>query len=219
VSTHKQALILDKISLSLGERMLLSVDTIVQPGEILTIMGPSGSGKSSLLAGLAGFLDPVFCVTGAARIGGQNLLELEPEDRHVGLLFQDPLLFPHLSVGENIQFACPAHIKGKSVRRGLVEQALAHVDLAGFYDRHPDSLSGGQEARVALQRVLMAEPRALLLDEPFSKLDMKLRRQVRDVVFRAAKSVGLPVLMVTHDEADAIAAGGERIVIGSEAEE
>ena len=158
-------------------------------------------------------------MTGAVRIGSQNLLELAPEDRHVGLLFQDPLLFPHLTVGENIQFACPAHIKGKSVRRGLVERALANVDLGGFYDRHPDSLSGGQKARVALQRVLIAEPRALLLEEPFSKLDMQLRRQVRDVVFSAAQTAGLPVLMVTHDDADAMAAGGERIVIGSEAEQ
>ena len=195
------------------------IDTVVQPGEILTIMGPSGSGKSSLLAGIAGFLDPAFSMTGAVRIGSQNLLELAPEDRHVGLLFQDPLLFPHLTVGENIQFACPAHIKGKSVRRGLVERALANVDLGGFYDRHPDSLSGGQKARVALQRVLIAEPRALLLDEPFSKLDMQLRRQVRDVVFSAAQTAGLPILMVTHDDADAMAAGGERIVIGSEAEQ
>ena len=215
---HKQALILENITLSLDGRVLLMIDTAVEPGEILTIMGPSGSGKSSLLSGIAGFLHPAFSMTGAVCIGSHNLLELEPEDRHVGLLFQDPLLFPHLSVGENIQFACPAHIKGKSVRKRRAEEALANVDLAGFYDRHPDSMSGGQKARVALQRVLMAEPRALLLDEPFSKLDMQLRRQIRELVFSAAKNAGLPVLMVTHDEADADAAGGKRIILGSEGE-
>ena len=216
MSAGNQALILDNVTLKLGGIDLLSINAEVQPGDILTIMGPSGSGKSSLLSGIAGFLNSAFSIRGSVRLGERNLLELEPEDRLVGLLFQDPLLFPHLSVGENIQFACPAHIKGKSIRRAMTEQALASVDLAGFYNRHPDSLSGGQKARVALQRVLMAQPGALLLDEPFSKLDIGLRRQIRELVFKTARTAGLPVLLVTHDEADAEAAGGKRIIIGDE---
>lgn len=217
MSADNKTLVLETISLSLGGRHLLELNETVLAGDVLTIMGPSGSGKSSLLAGIAGFLTPAFTLKGSVRIGGQNLLDLEPEDRHVGLLFQDPLLFPHLSVGANIQFACPQHLKGRSVRRELAENALAAVDLAGYYDRHPDSLSGGQKARVALQRVLIAEPLMLLLDEPFSKLDMSLRTQIRDLVFSTARNAHLPVIMVTHDIADAKAAGGKVIEIGKEA--
>jgi putative thiamine transport system ATP-binding protein len=212
-----RALILEKFILSLEDKPLFGLNEIVAPGQVLTIMGPSGSGKSSLLAAIAGFLGPPFSMSGTVSINGQNILALEPEDRHVGLLFQDPLLFPHLSVGGNVQFACPQHIKGRAVRRDMAERALADVDLAGFYDRHPDSLSGGQKARVALQRVLMAQPVALLLDEPFSKLDMSLRQQIRDLVFATAKRAMLPVLLVTHDDADAEAAGGTVIKIGSDA--
>lgn len=217
MSLDNKTLFLQAISLSLNGRTLLNLDETVPPGEVLTIMGPSGSGKSSLLSGIGGFLNPAFKMTGSVKIGGQNLLALEPEERHVGLLFQDPLLFPHLSVGANIQFACPENIKGRSARRELAENALAAVDLAGYYDRHPDSLSGGQKARVALQRILVAQPVMLLLDEPFSKLDMSLRTQIRELVFSTAREAQLPVILVTHDEADAKAAGGKVIEIGKEA--
>lgn len=212
-----RALIFNKFTLSLNGKPLFCLDEVVEPGKVLTLMGPSGSGKSSLLAAIAGFLGPPFSIAGSVSINGQNILGLAPEDRHVGLLFQDPLLFPHLSVGGNIQFACPQRVKGRAVRRDMAERALADVDLAGFYDRHPDSLSGGQKARVALQRVLMAQPVALLLDEPFSKLDMSLRQQIRDLVFATAKRAMLPVLLVTHDDADAEAAGGTVIKIGPDA--
>jgi putative thiamine transport system ATP-binding protein len=136
------------------------------------------------------------------------------QQRGAGMLFQDPLLFPHLSVGGNLLFGLSADIRKKDERRRLALQALEDVDLSGFFDRDPATLSGGQRARVALQRMMLSAPRFLLLDEPFSKLDADLRQQIRALVFDRAKSAGLPVVLVTHDEADAEAAGGTIVTIG-----
>ena len=112
------------------------------------------------------------------------------------------------SVAGNVAFALPPEVKGRARRRALAEAALAEVDLGGFGSRDPDTLSGGQKARVALQRVLVSRPRLLLLDEPFSKLDMELRAQMRRLVFDRARAARLPVILVTHDASDAEAAGG-----------
>lgn len=204
------------VTIGIHGRVLLCVSATVMPGGVLTIMGPSGSGKSTLLAHIGGFLDPAFVASGTVRLGQEDLIGLPPQRRHTGILFQDPLLFPHLSVGGNIVFAIPEAIKGRDVRRRLAEDALDEVGLGGFFDRDPETLSGGQKARVALQRVLLSEPRLLLLDEPFSKLDMALRQQTRELVFAKARSVGLPTILVTHDRADADAAGGALIHIGAE---
>jgi len=203
-----QGLVLDDVRIRLGERLLVGLDARVRRGETLTVMGPSGSGKSTLLAYLGGFLDPVFCASGKVFVDGLDLTALEAEKRHAGILFQDPLLFPHLSVADNIAIAIPEDVRGRSQRRALADAALADADLAGFGDRDPDTLSGGQKARVALQRVLMSRPRLLLLDEPFSKLDANLREQTRQMVFDRARRAGLPVVLVTHDAEDARAAGG-----------
>jgi putative thiamine transport system ATP-binding protein len=207
-------LILENVAITLGGRPLLAVNAHVQKGAVLTIMGPSGSGKSSLLAFIGGFLDPVFTATGRVISDGKVLTDLPPQDRHAGILFQDPLLFPHMSVGGNLAFALSSELKGREARRERCEFALENIGLDGFYDRDPDSLSGGQKARVALARVLLSEPRALLLDEPFSKLDMELRGQMRELVFDKAKTRGLPMILVTHDPSDAEAAGGEILRIG-----
>lgn len=206
---------LRRVTIRLGGRMLVDIDTVIKPGEIVTLMGPSGSGKSSLLAHVCGTL-PLggatgFEVAGQVVLNGQVLDGLAPQDRHVGILFQDDLLFPHLSVGGNLAFALPAGIRGRAERRLRVEEALESAGLAGFADRDPATLSGGQRARVALMRVLLSEPGAVLLDEPFSKLDTELRDQIRTFVFDQARLRGLPTLMVTHDPDDGAAAGG-RIV-------
>lgn len=211
----KKGLFLDQVRIGLGGKPLLEITRSVAPGNILTVMGPSGSGKSSLLAYIGGFLDPVFSASGRIFINGDELTGLPAEDRHAGILFQDALLFPHMSVAGNLMFAIPATIGGRAARRALADQALEGVDLGGFGDRDPATLSGGQRARVALARVLLAEPRALLLDEPFSKLDAQLRGQMRQLVFGKALEKGLPVILVTHDEADAKAAKGEVISIGN----
>ena len=199
---------LESIHISLEGKQLLALNAEISGGEVLTVMGPSGVGKSSLLAYLAGFLAPVFAASGRIRLDGEVINELPAEQRHVGLLFQDALLFPHLSVGGNLRFALPATVQDKEAR---IEQALASIGLEGFAKRDPETLSGGQRSRVALQRLLLSEPRAVLLDEPFSRLDTHLRREVREFVFAGLKAAGLPAIMVTHDAEDASAAGGRVI--------
>ncbi len=199
---------LQDVRLSLRGTLLLALDADVCGGEIVTVMGPSGAGKSSLLAWLAGFLAPAFSASGTVLLDGRNVLALPAEQRRIGLLFQDPLLFPHLSVGGNLRFALPA---GKQDKDARVQAALVAVGLEGYAARDPDTLSGGQKSRVALQRLLLSEPHAVLLDEPFSRLDASLRRDVRALVFSTLQRAGLPTLMVTHDPEDAEAAGG-RIV-------
>ncbi|MDZ5697176.1 ATP-binding cassette domain-containing protein [Chelativorans sp. M5D2P16] len=210
-----KGLSLDKVTIALDGRVLLSLTRHVPPGSVLTVMGPSGAGKSSLLAYLGGFLDPAFSGHGRATVDGVEITALPAEERRVGILFQDPLLFPHMSVGGNLAFALPETVKGRAKRVRHVDEALGEVGLAGLAKRDPATLSGGQKARVALARVLVSQPRMLLLDEPFSKLDMELRQQMRQLVFSKARERGLPVLLVTHDEADADAAGGEVVRIGA----
>ncbi|CAM0558058.1 ATP-binding cassette domain-containing protein [Vreelandella titanicae] len=202
---------LEQVSIALAGRELLVVDATISSGEVLTVMGPSGSGKSTLLAYIAGFLDREFTASGGVWLGERNLLSLPAEQRNIGLLFQDPLLFPHLSVGGNLRFGLPRHQKDK---RQQVTQALEQVGLAGFESRDPATLSGGQQSRVALMRLLLSKPRTVLLDEPFSKLDTALRQEMRTLVFSQLREAGLPTLLVTHDHEDANAAGGPVIELG-----
>ena len=168
-------------------------------------MGPSGSGKSSLLAAIVGTAPAEFRVAGRVLLDGRDVTREPTERRRIGILFQDPLLFPHMSVGDNLAFGLVAR---HADRRAAVEEALAEVGLGGYARRAPATLSGGQRARVALMRTLLAEPRALLLDEPFSGLDRALRDRTRELVFERARERRLPVVLVTHDAEDAEAAGG-----------
>jgi len=207
--TKTAGLVMTDVEICLRDHRLIALSAKVQPSEVLTVMGPSGSGKSTLLAYIGGFLDPVFKARGQVVIGGDNLTDLAPESRRAGILFQDPLLFPHMSVGANVAFAVPATISARRERQRIAADALAEMELDGFAGRDPATLSGGQKARVALARILVSRPRLLLLDEPFSKLDMALRQQMRRLVFTKARDAGLPVILVTHEEADAQAAGGE----------
>lgn len=203
------SLTLNEVRIAIGGRTLLGpLNANIMAGQCLSIMGPSGCGKSTLLAFLAGTVDPVFDVSGSVSIGTTDITTLKPERRRLGILFQDDLLFPHMSVGANLGFAMPESVRPKAARRARIEQALAHAGLAGFAERDPSTLSGGQAARVALMRTLLAEPVALLLDEPFNKLDPLLREDFRRFVFDRARAHGLPTLLVTHDEDDAKAAGG-----------
>ena len=191
------------------DKCLLSIDEQIFGGDILTVMGPSGSGKSSFLNWLTGTLPSGFHSTGEAWLNDENVCSLPPHLRHIGVLYQDPLLFSHLSVAGNIAFAMP---KGnKKQRQEKIEQALEQVGLAGMGKRHPDNLSGGQQARIALLRTLLSEPKAILLDEPFSKLDTQLRVDTRQLVFDQIRTFKLPAIMVTHDHSDAEAAGGKVI--------
>ncbi len=207
-----KGLILANVAISKGFTPLLSVSTHVAPGDVLSIMGPSGVGKSTLLAFITGTLAPDFTATGAIELDGADITNAPAHQRRVGILFQDDLLFPHLSVGENLAFGLrPGGSRGE--RQAKIADALTEVGLEGFADRDPATLSGGQKARVALMRMLLSDPCALLLDEPFSRLDTALRAQVRALVFARAKARALPVLMVTHDAEDAAAADGEIITL------
>jgi putative thiamine transport system ATP-binding protein len=194
------------LTLYLDEQPLLTLPPLaVAPGEVLTLMGPSGCGKSSLLAALAGVLPPGGPVrlAGEIRLGDRLLTPLTPQARRIGMLFQDDLLFAHLTVAENLMFGMPAHLKGMAARRACALEALAEVGLKGQADKLPGQLSGGQKARVSLLRALLAEPEALLLDEPFSRLDKPLRAAFRTLVFERLKALGMPALLVSHDEEDA----------------
>jgi putative thiamine transport system ATP-binding protein len=209
-------LVLDGVRIALGDRALVDgLDLTVDAGRCVTLMGPSGCGKSTLLAFVAGFIDPAFDARGRVRVGDDDVTASPPERRRIGILFQDDLLFPHLTVGGNLAFALHERVRDRDERRARVEAALREADLRGFDARHPATLSGGQRARVALMRTLLAEPRALLLDEPFGKLDAPLRDEVRRFVFDHALERALPILLVTHDEADARAAGGTVLRFGA----
>ncbi len=209
--TGPQTLCLERVRLWIGSTVLvddLSLD--VAPGEIVTLMGPSGAGKSSLLGFICGTLDPGIMASGRVLLGDRDITALQPERRRVGILYQDDLLFPHLSVAGNLAFGLPQRYRGAD-RRARVAAALAEAELDGFGERDPMTLSGGQRARVALMRALIAEPLALLLDEPFSRLDSDLRARFRAFVFDHARSFHLPTLLVTHDPMDA-AATGDRVL-------
>ena len=209
-----KGLTLDRVAIMRGDTPLVALDRHVAPGEVLTVMGPSGIGKSTLLSVVTGTLPPAFRFTGRVMLDGRDITDAAPHRRRVGILFQDDLLFPHLSVGANLAFGL-APGGSRAQRQDRIAAALAEVDLAGFADRDPATLSGGQKARVALMRMLLADPHALLLDEAFGRLDTALRAQVRDLVFARARDRALPVLMVTHDAEDAAAAGGDIVTLGT----
>ena len=201
------------LQIFLGNRLIAGASADVAPGQVLTVMGPSGSGKSTLLAALTGTLDPAFRCTGQIVLQGRDITALPARSRRIGLLFQDDLLFPHLTVAGNLAFALPADIQPRATRQTRIEAALSEIDLAGFGPRNPATLSGGQRARVALARCLLSNPLALALDEPFSRLDTALRAQIRDLVFSHARTRALPAVLVTHDPQDAAAAQGQVIIL------
>ena len=180
--------------------LIANLSLTVPPGVIHTVMGASGSGKSSLLAAVCGTLAPDLIFDGQITLNGQRIEALPCQARRVGILFQDDLLFAHMTVRENLLFATPAG--PRAGREAQVKQALADLEMPGFADADPATLSGGQRARVALVRALLAKPEALLLDEPFSRLDSALRSRMREFVFATVRQRGIPTLLVSHDAQD-----------------
>lgn len=184
-----------------GTELLSSCSLSVNKGEVLSIMGPSGCGKSTLLNVIAGHLTNDFNYSGSIQLNGEDIDTLAPHKRNVGILFQEDLLFPHLSVWENLAFALPNAIKGKK-RQAEAINALKNIQLDHLAHSFPDQISGGQRARISLVRMLLAKPKVALLDEPFSKLDKALRIQFRDWVFTQLAEANIPTLLVTHDNDD-----------------
>jgi putative thiamine transport system ATP-binding protein len=199
----ERGLRLERLRVARDGADLVALDMEVAPGETVAVMGPSGSGKSTLLAAIVGALDPAFSLSGRVLLDGRDVTGMATEERRIGILFQDALLFPHLSVGANLGFGLRRSVRGRAERAARIEAALDEVGLAGLAERDPATLSGGQRARAALMRMLLSEPAALLLDEPFSGLDRDRRARTRDMVLDVARRRMLPVLLVTHDREDA----------------
>lgn len=186
-----------------SEPMFEKVSFAVGRGQIVALLGPSGVGKSSLLDFISGHLSSQLTASGDVLLNGHSLIGLPAEKREIGLVFQDALLFPHLSVGENLAIGLPRSYVGRTTRRTKVDWALEQAGLPNFYNRDPATLSGGQKARVALMRAILAEPKVLLLDEPFSKLDSDLRAEMRAFTADHIKTSGIRAVLVTHDMEDA----------------
>ncbi|EIU6867195.1 ATP-binding cassette domain-containing protein [Vibrio parahaemolyticus] len=184
-----------------GDTLFSAFNMTVEKGEIVTLMGPSGCGKSTLLDAIAGHLSAEFNYSGSITLDNEKLDALPAHKRQVGILFQDDLLFPHLTVWENLAFALPNSIKGEE-RKAYAMQALKNIALTKLAESFPDQISGGQRARIALTRMLLAKPKVALLDEPYSKLDKDLRVQFRNWVVEQLQQANIPTLMVTHDEDD-----------------
>ena len=172
----------------------------VAAGDVLTLTGASGIGKSSLLQWILGVDQPGVTIEGQLMLDGNDLGQWPIERRQIGLVTQQADLFPHMTVAQNLLFALP---KRHAHRHDWVAQQLQSVDLAHYAKAYPDQLSGGQRARIALLRSLAAAPRSLLLDEPFSALDVKLRTTIREFTWSKLMAANMPAILVTHDAADA----------------
>ena len=184
----------------------------IEQGELVVLLGPSGCGKTTTLRMIAGFV-PV--TSGRIRLGGRDVTSLPPHRRNTGLVFQGYALFPHLTAAENIAFGLQMRGLSDAVVREKVASALRLVRLDDLGDRLPRQLSGGQQQRVALARALVIEPDALLLDEPLSNLDAKLREEVRVEIRQLQRALGLTTVMVTHDQDEALAMADRLVVMSA----
>ncbi len=188
------------------------LDLVVQPGELVTLLGPSGCGKTTALRIIAGFENPT---SGRVIIGGADVTDSMPNKRNIGFVFQNYALFPHMNVFENVSYGLA--IKGVSgaEKRERVAHVLDLVGLQGMEKRFPNQLSGGEQQRVALARVIVTEPAVLLLDEPLSNLDAKRRVQMRSEIRRLQRSLNMTSLYVTHDQEEALSISDRVVVMNS----
>jgi spermidine/putrescine transport system ATP-binding protein len=194
---------LDRVTMAFGAvKAVDDVSFTVEPGEFFSILGPSGCGKTTILRMVAGFLAPT---SGRVLIGGRDMAGLGPNQRPTAMIFQSLALFPLMPVWENIAFGLEARGVSKDKRRRRAEELLELIALPGFADRKIGELSGGQKQRVAIARALAVEPQVLLLDEPLSALDLKLRQHMRAELRAIQKRTGVTFLYITHDQSEALA--------------
>lgn len=182
-------------------KVLENIDFEVEDGKVVSLLGPSGCGKTTTLKMIAGLLQPD---EGAVFIGDQNIMKWPPEKRGTVIVFQDHLLFPHLNVEQNIGFGLKMAKQPKKEIKEKVEEMLDLVKLKGTNRKYPHELSGGQQQRIALARALAVSPKVLLLDEPFSNLDPKLRQEIRELTFEIQRNLGITTILVTHDKEEAL---------------
>ena len=192
----------DNIIKQYGEKTRIGMDAVVASGELFTLLGPSGCGKSTLLRMVAGFVAPT---SGTIRFGERDVTTVPPNKRDAGMVFQNYALFPHMTVAENTAYGLKVRRISKVEREQRVADALTQVGLSEYGDRRVDQLSGGQQQRVALARAVVISPSVLLLDEPLSNLDAKLREETRGQIRQVQTESGITALYVTHDQAEAMA--------------
>jgi putative spermidine/putrescine transport system ATP-binding protein len=200
--TEPAALVVDGVRKSFGAQPVVQdVSLTVAPGEFLTLLGPSGCGKTTTLNLIAGFLRPD---SGNIRLDGREVTDVPVFRRGIGMVFQDYALFPHRTVAENVAFGLRMRRVPRAEIAARVAEALALVQLSGLDARRPGQLSGGQRQRVALARALVIRPAVLLLDEPLSNLDLKLREDMRLEISGLQRKLGITTVLVTHDQGEAL---------------
>ena len=193
---------IDKLTITYGDTTVISeLDLSIENGEFFTLLGPSGCGKTTLLRSIAGFITPA---SGHIAFGDQDVTKIPTYRRNIGMMFQDYALFPDKTVATNVAYGLKARKTPRSEIPGRVTEALERVGMAGFADRLPGALSGGQRQRVALARALVIRPSVLLMDEPLSALDTKLRLQIREAISDLQREVGITTVFVTHDQEEAL---------------
>jgi len=203
---------LDRVGKSFGPTTAVEeFNLAVAKGEFISFLGPSGCGKTTTLQMIAGFLDPSH---GAIRLEGKDLLKIPPAKRGLGIVFQSYALFPHMTAAENVAFGLEMRKVSRAECTERVRAALALVGLAGYEDRHPRRMSGGQQQRVALARALVIRPSVLLLDEPLSNLDARLREDMQIELRQIQRNLGTTTILVTHDQIEAMSLS-DRIVVMS----
>jgi putative spermidine/putrescine transport system ATP-binding protein len=203
-------LVLDRLTRKFGEHVAVDALSLsVERGEFVALLGPSGCGKTTTLQMIAGFVEPT---SGSITLEGKDLLAVPPAKRGLGIVFQSYALFPHMTAAENVAFGLEMQAVSKAERETRVRDALKLVGLEGFAERYPRRMSGGQQQRVALARALVIRPRILLLDEPLSNLDAKLREEMQIELRHIQRTVGATTILVTHDQAEAMALS-DRIVV------
>lgn len=197
-----------------GYEALKSIDLEINEGELICLLGPSGCGKTTILNLLAGLLDPT---SGDIKFDSESVIDKHPKDRNIGLVFQNYALYPHMTVLENIMFPLTVgkNKKSKQEAKAISEKFMKITSIEGLADKKPGEMSGGQQQRVAITRALVQSPKILLLDEPLSNLDARLRLKIREEIRRLVKEIGITTIFVTHDQEEALSIS-DRIVLMNE---